>query len=127
MFRDLCGDTTLKNVVLVNNRWDEVSREIGEVRESELRNRFFKPVLDMGAQMVRHHNTAQSSHDIIRKIVANRPVALQIQQELVDEGKHITDTAAGGAINLEFDGLIRRHQAELKEVGEEVKSFWYLT
>ena len=127
MFRKLCGDTTLKNVVLVTNRWGEVSPEIGEAREWELCNRFFKPVLDKGAQMARHHNTAQSAHDIIRRIMVNYSEALQIQYEMVDEHKDIVDTAAGEAINLDFDGLIRRHQAELKEVGDEVKSFWLRT
>jgi len=120
MFRELCGDTTLKNVVLVTNMWGEVSRDIGESRENELSSNFFKPVLDKGAQMVRHHNTAQSAHEIIRRIMMNRPVVLQIQRELVDEHKDIVDTAAGEAVNRELNEQIRRHQAELKVVQEEM-------
>ena len=120
MFRELCGDTTLKNVILVTNMWGEVSRDIGEAREDELTNDFFKPVLDKGAQMARHHNTAQSAHDIIRKIMKNRPVALQIQRELVDEHKDIVDTAAGGVINQELKEQIRKHQVELRMVQEEM-------
>ncbi|KAF9653408.1 P-loop containing nucleoside triphosphate hydrolase protein [Thelephora ganbajun] len=120
MFRELCGDTTLKNVVLVTNMWGEVSRKVGESREDELSGNFFKPVLDKGAQMVRHHNTAQSAHDIIRMIMKNRPVVLQIQRELVDEHKDIIDTAAGEAVNRELNEQIRRHQAELKIVQEEM-------
>jgi len=99
MFRKLCGDKTLKNVVLVTNMWGEVPRDVGESREDELSSTFFKPVLDKGAQMVRHHNTAQSAQDIIRVIMKNRPVVLQIQRELVDEHKDIVDTAAGEAVN----------------------------
>ena len=120
MFRELCGDTTLKNVILVTNRWGEVSRDIGEAREDELTSDFFKPVLDKGAQMARHHNTAQSAHDIIRRIMKNRPVALQIQRELVDEHKDIVDTAAGGVINQELKEQIRKHQVELRMVQEEM-------
>jgi chromosome segregation ATPase len=120
MFRELCGDTTLRNVVLVTNMWGEVSRDVGEARENELSNNFFKPVLDKGAQMVRHHNTAQSAHDVIRRIMKNRPVALQIQRELVDEHKDIIDTAAGEAVNRELNEQIRRHQAELKAVQEDM-------
>ena len=121
MFRELCGDTTLKNVVLVTNMWSEVSPEVGEFREDELSNRFFKPAIDKGAQMVRHHNTAQSAHDIIRLIMKNRPVVLQIQRELVDEHKDIGDTAAGEAINKELNEQMRRHQAEMKVVQEEME------
>ena len=120
MFRELCGDTTLKNVILVTNMWGEVSRDIGEAREDELTSDFFKPVLDKGAQMARHHNTAQSAHDIIRRIMKNRPVALQIQRELVDEHKDIVDTAAGGVINQELKEQIRKHQVELRMVQEEM-------
>ena len=120
MFRELCGDTTLKNVILVTNMWGEVSRDIGEAREDELTSDFFKPVLDKGAQMARHHNTAQSAHDIIWRIMKNRPVALQIQRELVDEHKDIVDTAAGGVINQELKEQIRKHQVELRMVQEEM-------
>ena len=120
MFRELCGDTTLRNVLLVTNMWGEVSRDVGESRENELASNFFKPVLDKGAQMVRHYNTVQSAHDIIRRIMANRPVVLQIQRELVDEHKDIVDTAAGEAVNRELNEQIRRHQAELKVVQGEM-------
>jgi len=120
MFRELCGDKTLKNVVLVTNMWGEVPRDVGESREDELSSTFFKPVLDKGAQIVRHHNTAQSAQDIIRVIMKNRPVVLQIQRELVDEHKDIVDTAAGEAVNRELNEQIRRHKAEMKTVQQEM-------
>ena len=120
MFRELCGDKTLKNVVLVTNMWGEVSPEDGQDREDQLSGDFFKSVLDKGAQMVRHHNTAESTHDIIRRIINNHPAVLQIQHELVDEQKDIVDTAAGEIINKELNELMRRHQVELKKVQEEM-------
>ena len=120
MFRELCGDSTLKNVVLVTNMWGEVSPEDGQDREDQLSGDFFKSVLDKGAQMVRHHNTAESTHDIIRRIIDNHPAVLQIQHELVDEQKDIVDTAAGEVINKELNELMRRHQVELKKVQEEM-------
>ena len=120
MFRELCGDTTLKNVVLVTNMWSEVSLDIGEARENELSSEFFKSVLDNGAQMARHHDTIQSAHDIIRRIMENHPVVLQIQRELVDERKDIVNTAAGEAVNQELREQIKRHQVELDEVQEEM-------
>jgi len=120
MFRELCGDTSLKNVVLVTNMWGNVSLDVGESREKELTSNYFKPVLDKGAQMVRHQNTEQSAHNIVRMIMKNQPVVLQIQRELVDERKDIIDTAAGEAVNHELNEQIRRHKAELKEVQEQM-------
>ena len=110
----------MKNVVLVTNMWDEVPHDVGEARERELSSVFFRPVLDLGAQMVRHHDTAESAHDIIRRIMGNRPIVLQIQQELVDEQKDIVNTVAGEAINRELNRQIRRHQLELEGIQEEM-------
>ena len=121
MFRELCGENTLENVVLVTNMWDDVSRDAGESRERELSTEFFKSALDKGAQMARHSNTEQSAHDILRKILRNRPVVLQIQRELVDERKDITHTSAGETINKELSELIKRHQASLDELREEME------
>ena len=121
MFRNLCGESTLKNVVLVTSMWKVDSMDINEARETELSSKFFKPTLDKGAQMVRHHNTTESAHYILRKIMDNHPVALQIQRELVDEGKDIIDTAAGESINQELQELIVKHQAELNQLRGEMR------
>ena len=99
--------------------WNVDPPNVNEARESELSSRFFKPALDKGSQMVRHYNTIQSAHDIIRRIVNNHPVVLQIQRELVDERKDIGDTAAGETIDQELRELTRRHRAELEELREE--------
>jgi len=121
MFRKLCGDSTLKNVVLVTNMWGKVERDVGEGRERELAGIYFKPALDKDAQLARHHNTAQSSYDIVRRIVKNNPIPLQIQRELVDERKDIKDTAAGEAINEELSTLIKHHESEMSTLREEMR------
>ena len=119
IFRELCGETSLKNVVLVTNMWGNVSHDVGEARERELASNFLKPALDKGAQMARHHNTKQSAHDVIRRIMNNHPVVLQIQREIVDQNKGITNTAAGEAVNTKLAEETKRHEAELKKAQEE--------
>ena len=120
MFRELCGDSTLKNVILVTNMWGEVSEDVGKAREQELNTNFFKSAIDKGAQLARHSYTTGSAHGIIRRIIRNRPTPLKIQRELVDEGKDISDTAAGQAVNKELNEQIRRRQAELKAIQAEM-------
>ena len=83
MFRELCGDPTLKNVILTTNMWGAVSHEVGEIREKELSGSSFKPALDMGARIIRHQNTPQSARDIIRVIMANHPDSLSSQTPYV--------------------------------------------
>ena len=94
----------MSNVVIVTNMWTGDSQDINEAREKELSNTFLRPALDKGAQMVRHNNTVESVHDILRMIVKNQPIMLQIQRELVDEGRDIVDTAAE-----DLRGEIRKH------------------
>ena len=97
MFRKLCGESTLRNVVIVTNMWGEVDPRVGEAREAELMGKdiFFKPALDKGAQIARNENTVTSARKIIRLVLDNHPLPLRIQEELVNEGKDITETCAG--------------------------------
>ena len=123
MFRKLCGDDSLKNVALVTNMWSEVDPAVGAAREAELRTKdiFFKPVLDKHAQLLRHDGSLASAHAIIEQIVSNHPLALRIQQELVDEHKDISETAAGTELNRELAEQARKHAEELRQIREEMQ------
>ncbi|KAF9781312.1 hypothetical protein BJ322DRAFT_269416 [Thelephora terrestris] len=123
MFRKLCGDSTLHNVLIVTNMWGEVELRTGSDREAELMKEdiFFKPVLDKGAQMDRHLNTAGSAEHIIRRILDNHPLPLRIQQELVDEHKSITETGAAEELNREFNERVKGIQIEMRTLREEME------
>lgn len=113
MFRELCGPDALRNVVIVTNMWEMVKPGVGEAREAQLRSndQLFKPVLDKGAQMIRHDNTLESARSIVGRLVFNYPLPMQLQREIVDEGKDIRLTSAG----LELD----RRLAEMEKMFEE--------
>ena len=123
MFRKLCGDNTLRNVVVVTNMWGEVSPQVGAAREAELMGEdiFFKPVLKRGGQIVRHNNTVASAENIIRRILDNHPLPLRIQVELVNEHKDISETSAGEELNRELSAQIRKHQGEIRILKEEME------
>lgn len=124
MFRKLCGDDALKNIIIVTNMWGQVSPEIGMAREKELASDdiLFKPVLDKGAVMLRHDNTLSSAQTIIRRIISNHPKVLKIQRELVDERKDISQTDAGVELNRELAELAKKHREELAQVQKEMKA-----
>ena len=123
MFRKLCGDSTLQNVVIVTNMWGEVDPQLGDTREAELKSEdiFFKPVLDKGARMARHENTVPSAREIICLILENHPLPLRIQEELIDEHKDISETGAGEELNRELNAQIRKHQQEMRVLREEME------
>lgn len=123
MFRKLCGDDALKSVVIVTNMWSEVTPERGAKRERELRSDpvLFKDVIDRGAEMLRHDNTLQSAQSILYHLIDKRPRALRIQRELVDEGKDITQTAAGEELDRELMEMARKHAEQLAEVQADMQ------
>lgn len=123
MFRKLCGEDTLQNVVIVTNMWGEVDPRVGEAREAELMREdiFFKPVLEKGARMARHQNTAPSAKDIIRLVLDNHPLPLRIQTELVTEHKDISETSAGEELNRELNAQIKKHQQEMRVLKQEME------
>lgn len=122
MFRELCGDTTLKNVILVTNMWGEVTAEVGEAREKELasEDKFFKPALDKHARLLRHDNSIESAQDIIRQFFRNKPKALRIQRELVDQHKDISRTAAGEELGKELNALVQKHRRDMAMLQDEM-------
>jgi len=121
MFQELCGEEAYPNVIIVTNMWGSVTAEDGNAREQELATKviFFKPILDKHAKMLRHDNTKQSAHQIIRSFVDKEPVVLQIQREL-GEGMDITQTAAYKQLDRELSELCARHLKELEALKEEM-------
>lgn len=122
LFRNLCGDENLKSVVIATNMWGQVEPEVGEARELELASEdiFFRPALLQGAQMVRHDRSLESALGILQCFIDNQPMELQIQRELVVEGKDITETAAGLELNKEIVELSKKHREELTEIQREM-------
>src|SRR5262249_3342077 len=94
MLHELCGDDALRNIAIVTNMWEEVSLDVGEAREKELAtgDQFFKLALERRAQLFRHDGTLASARSILSHLIRNQPHPLQIQRELVDEGKDISQT-----------------------------------
>lgn len=77
VFRKLCGEQTLKNVVIMTNMWGRVTPEVGEARERELTTQFFKPAADKGAWFLRHLETVETARSVIRAILGNHPLSFK--------------------------------------------------
>lgn len=105
-FLKLCGEETLRNVVFVTNMWGLVTPQLGAQREQELLTTDdfgFKSALEKGAKMMRHDRDSQSAADILRYILGNNnPMALQIQREIIDERKDLSQTAVADEIEREL-------------------------
>ena len=120
IFQKLCGESTLRNAVIVTNMWGQVDLQIGEAREDELmrEDTFFKPAFDKGARVARNENTVASAQNIIRLVLDNHPLPLRIQRELVDKHKDISETTASKELYREINAQVKKHQEEMRVIKE---------
>ena len=121
MFRELCGEKMLKNVILMTNMWGEVAPQKGADQEQQLRDKYFKAAIEKGAQLCRHSNTPESAQAIPRRILKNEPLVLKIQHELIDQGKDIRRTGAGAELNREIREVVEKYQREIRKLEERVR------
>ncbi|CAE6432782.1 unnamed protein product [Rhizoctonia solani] len=124
VFRKLCGKDSLSNVLLVTNMWSDPPTPQQIDRETELCTHadFFQPAIEQGATMVRRaHKDEQSAHEIIRMLLQKDPIAMKVQQELVDEGKSLVDTGAGREVEHELIMAAEKHKAEMAELKTDME------
>jgi hypothetical protein len=101
MFQKLCGPDALSSLILVTTNWDSLhAKNIyeGKANEEQLRNEYWKALLGSGSKMLRFDNTYSSAWNIIDSL-PETAISLKIQQEMVEEGKSLHDTAAGRSLS----------------------------
>ncbi|KAK7695012.1 hypothetical protein QCA50_002200 [Cerrena zonata] len=124
LFRSICGDDALKHTIIATTMWGEVSAELGERRESELstKDQYFKPAFDEGAKLVRHDNTLESAHGIVRQVLEYQPVGLSVQREMVDQHTTLGGTTAGQYLTVHLETVIQGQRDELRNVKAELEA-----
>ncbi|KAF8896090.1 P-loop containing nucleoside triphosphate hydrolase protein [Infundibulicybe gibba] len=83
MLMMLCGEDTLKSVIILTTMWMGFMKEINETWEAELATSdfFFKPALDKGANFLRHSaQTMESAHSVLRYLISKK-VLVNIPEE----------------------------------------------
>ncbi|KAJ2928894.1 hypothetical protein H1R20_g8124, partial [Candolleomyces eurysporus] len=130
IFRKLCGDSSLQNVVIMTNMWSRLHSESeGRRRTAELASMddFFKPAIADGAVMMHHmQSTVESARTVIRQILKNHPIGLSTYEEIVDQHKNANETGIGveeKLAQLELKQFEAAEQArkELLEQAERIR------
>ncbi|ETS75752.1 hypothetical protein PFICI_12696 [Pestalotiopsis fici W106-1] len=120
MFKKLCGQNAIKNIILVTTMWEDVKPEAGQQRENELRTtpQYWGEMIAKGASMVRHQNNHNSARSIIQTLLnKTTKTTLAIQREMVDEKKELQDTSAG----RELDGILNQQREHFLRQIEDLK------
>lgn len=121
MFKGICGNNALGNVVLATTFWDKVTPDEGEERELELTDtdNLFKQLIIHGAKTIRHNRGTLSAKEMINYLVSKTAVKPHIFTQL-DEGKTFSETDAGGILHEELKKMEERHAREMRQLHEEM-------
>ncbi|KAI9675987.1 MAG: hypothetical protein M1822_008373 [Bathelium mastoideum] len=121
MFRQLCGNDPLKNIVLATTFWEIGDEQKSLDREKELSTRedFWGDMLAKGSAIKRVKDR-NSALDIVSGLLGKSPKALKIQRELVEEEKHLVDTAAGQVVNEELVRLEQKYKEDLERMQQQM-------
>ncbi|CUS09747.1 unnamed protein product [Tuber aestivum] len=122
MFRSLCGQKALENVLLTTTQWSNVDPGEGGLRETSLRQNqdFWGGLIDKGATLERFDGTRESGLRIIHRLIPNERKPLDIQEQIVEQNRTLFETDAGQRINEELIAQEKRHEEEI----ESLKKQW---
>ena len=119
MFRQLCGDEGLRNVILVTTMHGLVDDATRNEREADLRANYWSSMEARGAQYARFHRTPAFGHAIIRMLEGRPRVVLGVQREMVDQNRNVGDTAAASTLYTQKAAeLAERQRFELEILRE---------
>ena len=119
MFRSLCGEDCLENIVLGTTKW-ALNVPDSRLRHEQLLAEYWKPLLDKGAKAFRIEDTAASAWKLIDKIISPEAhktlndTVLQIQKEMVDKKKLIPETRAGKELRYTLEEVLDIHKKLLR-------------
>lgn len=116
IFRRLCGDEALGNVMLVTSHWNKVTRSEGSDRERQLRSDFWSYMLMRGSKLSRFHGDRDSARGLVSQILMNDPVVLALQREIIDQGLDLNKTEAGSYVGKGLGDRQDRYQSELRTI-----------
>ena len=96
IFKTICGDGVLSNVILLTTMWDELrDKSVGYGRERELRKRFWNTMESKGSIIRSFDGSRAMAEGFVCRLMRKENIVLSIQKELVDEGKRLEETRVG--------------------------------
>lgn len=124
MFRELCGEAGMGGVALVTTFWQGEDKATGDRRENQLKtsSTFWSQIIAKGGKVFRHDQGVESGERIINYLVNRKQkMVLEIQREMVDDGKTLEHTGAGNVVQEELNKLRAEHARELARIRDEWK------
>ncbi|KAK5653183.1 hypothetical protein OQA88_9081 [Cercophora sp. LCS_1] len=124
MFRKLCGEKAYQSVVLTTSMWSKVDPEEGAMRERELveTSGFWGLMCQRGSRVFRYLGTQESALELVGYILSlHMQATLAIQDEIVNQGHEIDETAAAQELNADIIREREQHRADLANAREDMR------
>jgi F0F1-type ATP synthase membrane subunit b/b' len=123
ILQEICGSSAMGNVVLTTTRWGDNPDNRDEERETFLQDKAWSLILSNGARMQRYHGTRDSALAIVRDVLRQADVVLDIQDEIVKQGKRLNETNAGALVSGNLEVLqdeLKKSLAEIDRLRQEL-------
>ena len=127
MFKSLCGDEALSKVVLATTFWGNVNPITGVSHEKDLeKSEFWGTMIRKGSKVLRQDKGQVSARSIIEYLVRRRTpasagVALDIQKQMVDEGKSLDQTGAGQEMNAQILAMRKEYEEKIATLRADLR------
>ena len=122
MFKNLCGEEALKNVLLTTTQWANVNPADGQAREDNLRDEgLWGGLISRGATLQKFHGTRESGLELIHKLMSNTPKPLDIQDQIVEKRMTLFETDAGKCINEELIAQEKKFKEEVESLEKQLQ------
>jgi hypothetical protein len=123
VFQELCGKDCFNKVALCPTFWDVAADEdsVLEKRLLELTQNegYWGRMIENGSKVFREPLTRNQAMTMVYQLVTNDAVALQVQREVVDEHKPLSETSA--VLSLKLEQQRQEHEAMMEEVRRQFK------
>jgi hypothetical protein len=126
VFAKVVGEDAFHNIILVTTKWDLLQDPaVGVLREEQLRNEWWKDLIQQGSTTARSNGDRESALAIVKNIAFGRStgdvvgVPLALQKQMVDEHKPLDETSAGQVLAQRIDKLEQSYNNQILELTRE--------
>ncbi|KXN84716.1 hypothetical protein AN958_12143 [Leucoagaricus sp. SymC.cos] len=124
MFGNLCGDDATTRVILVSTMWERVDPAVGAKREGQLREEFWKNLIDKGSGVDRlQRSDPKEAWRIVNQLI-NRGTEREkvlLQEEIVDLERRLNETEAGKTLYTQLQKMLSDQKETLKSLLAQVE------
>lgn len=119
MFQHLCGEQSMSNIVLLTTMWNQLNNNVvGLKRERELREQYWNVMESKGSTIRQFDGKPAAAKALVCRLARKPDIVLDIQTELVDQGKRLEETTAGQLIVPHLDSRIVESHNKIQDLEE---------